>query len=69
MARTTYAKAQKLSKREQDKVQALKADYLKTVYTTKQRLGVWKKWEFFRLLFIWAAWLTLIAGVVTGILR
>ncbi len=69
MARTTYAKAQKLSKREQDKVQALKADYLKTVYTKKQRLGVWKKWEFFRLLFIWAAWLTLIAGVVTGILR
>lgn len=69
MARTTYAKAQKLSKREQDKVQALKADYLQTVYTKKQRLGVWKKWEFFRLLFIWAAWLTLIAGVVTGILR
>ena len=69
MARTTYAKAQKLSKSEQDKVQALKADYLKTVYTKKQHLGVWKKWEFFRLLFIWAAWLTLIAGVVTGILR
>ena len=69
MARTTYAKAQKLSKQEHDKVQALKADYLKTVYTKKQRLGVWKRWEFFRLLFVFAAWLTLIAGVVTGILR
>lgn len=69
MARTTYARAQKLPKHEQDKVQALKDDYLKTVYTKKRRLGVWKKWEFFRLLFIWAAWLTLAAGVVTGILR
>ncbi len=69
MARTTYAKAQKLPKREYDKVQALKDDYLKTVYTKKKRLGVWKKWEFARLLFIYAAWLSLIAGVVTGFLR
>ena len=32
MAQNKYAKAQKLSKREHDKVQALKEDYLQTVY-------------------------------------
>ena len=69
MAKTTYAKAQKLSRGEYDKVQALKNDYLKTVYNKKKLLTAWKTAEFFRLLVGLGAWILLVAGVVTGILR
>ena len=69
MAKTTYAKAQKLSRGEYDKVQALKNDYLKTVYNKKKLLTAWKTAEFFRLLVGLGAWILLVAGVITGILR
>ena len=45
MAKKIYAKAQKLPKREYDKVQALKEDYLQTVYRKKKVLRSWKGWE------------------------
>ena len=45
MAKKIYAKAQKLPRREQDKVQALKEDYLQTVYRKKKVLRSWKGWE------------------------
>ena len=48
MAKKTPAKAQKLPKREYDKVQALKEDYLQTVFNKKKLLNAWKGWERFR---------------------
>ncbi len=60
MAQTKYAKAQKLSQREQDKVQALKEDYLQTVYRKKKVLGEWKAWERVRRLVGFVAWLALL---------
>ena len=69
MAKNTYARAQKLPKSEYDKVQALKNDYLKTVYSKKKLLRAWKTAEFFRLLVGLGSWILLVAGVVTGILR
>lgn len=69
MANTRYSAAQKLSKREHDKVQALKDDYLQTVYNKKQRLGVWKTWEFLRSLVGVLAWVALAACSAYGIFR
>lgn len=60
MAQTKYAKAQQLSQREQDKVQALKEDYLQTVYRKKKVLGGWKAWERVRCLVGFVAWLALL---------
>ena len=60
MAQTKYAKAQKLSQREYDKVQALKEDYLQTVYRKKKVLGNWKLWERLRRLVGFVAWLALL---------
>ena len=67
MAQKTYAKAQKLPKREQDKVQALKEDYLKTVYYKKKNLTTWKNWESLRYLAGFLAWVSLIGGVAFGL--
>ena len=66
MAKTRYAKAQKLPKREYDKVQALKEDYLQTVYRKKKVLGGWKTWERLRRLSGFAAWLALILYTAIG---
>ena len=66
MAQKTYAKAQKLPKREQDKVQALKEDYLQTVYYKKQNLSKWKNWETLRYLAGFFAWVSLIGGIGFG---
>ena len=67
MAQKTYAKAQKLPKREYDKVQALKEDYLQTVYHKKKRLTTWKTWEFLRYLAGFLAVLALIGGFGYGL--
>ena len=67
MSQKTYAKAQKLPKREQDKVQALKEDYLKTVYYKKKNLTTWKNWESLRYLAGFLAWVSLIGGVAFGL--
>ena len=66
MAKTKYAKAQKLPKREYDKVQALKEDYLQTVYRKKKLLGTWKTWERLRRLAGFLAWVALIAFAAYG---
>ena len=66
MAKKMYAKAQKLPKREYDKVQALKEDYLQTVYHKKQVLNVWKAWEFFRYLVGFLALASLIGFIAYG---
>ena len=68
MAQTTYAKAQKLSQREHDKVQALKEDYLQTVYRKKKVLGNWKLWERIRRLVGFVAWLALLLYTAVGFL-
>lgn len=67
MAKTTYAKAQKLPKREYDKVQALKEDYLQTVYRKKKVLGAWKTWERLRCLTAILAWGALIGFIAYGL--
>ena len=67
MATKTYAKAQKLPKREYDKVQALKEDYLQTVFRKKQILNVWKAWEALRTLVGALAWIALAACGAYGI--
>ena len=69
MANTKYAKAQMLSKREHDKVQALKDDYLQTVYRKKRVLGVWKTWERLRWLVGLLAWVALVACGAYGVFR
>ena len=56
MAQKKYAKAQMLSKREYDKVQALKEDYLQTVYRKKKFLGDWKTCEYIRRALGFIAW-------------
>jgi hypothetical protein len=61
MATQRYAKAQKLPKREYDKVQALKEDYLQTVYRKKRFLNAWKTWEALRTLVGVLAWVALAA--------
>ena len=61
MAQTKYTKAQPLPRREYDKVQALKEDYLQTVYHKKKVLSGWKFWERLRRLFGIVACLALIA--------
>lgn len=66
MATKKYAKAQKLPKREYDKVQALKEDYLQTVFRKKKVLNVWKTWEFLRSLVGVLAWVSLAACVAYG---
>ena len=67
MAKNTYAKAKKLPKREQDKVQALKEDYLQTVFRKKQVLNTWKGWERVRRLSGFLALASLIGFVVYGL--
>ena len=69
MAKTKTATAQKLPKREYDKVQALKDDYLKTVFNKKKRLNAWKAWERFRRFVGFLAWLALLAGAAFGVYR
>ena len=69
MAKTKYAKAQKLPKREYDKVQALKEDYLQTVFRKKQVLNTWKTWERLRWVAGFFAWLALIACSVFGLYK
>ena len=69
MAQKKYAKAQQLSKREFDKVQALKDDYLQTVYHKKKRLSTWKTWERLRRFVGFMAWLALAAGEAFGFFR
>ena len=66
MAKKMYAKAKKLPKREYDKVQALKEDYLQTVYRKKRVLGAWKAWERLRRFVGFLAWLSIIAFGVYG---
>ena len=67
MAKKMYAKAQKLSQREQDKVQALKDDYLQTVYHKKKVLNAWKGWERLRRLTGFLAWVALIGFIAYGL--
>ena len=67
MAQNKYAKAQKLSKREHDKVQALKEDYLQTVFRKKQVLSAWKRWERLRRFVGFLALVALIGFVVYGV--
>lgn len=66
MAKQTYAKAKKLPKREQDKVQALKEDYLQTVYYKKKSLVSWKGWERLRFLAGFLALASLIGCIGYG---
>jgi uncharacterized protein YnzC (UPF0291/DUF896 family) len=66
MAKKVYAKAQKLPRREYDKVQALKEDYLQTVYRKKKILSTWKTWEFLRYLAGLLAVISLIGFVAYG---
>ena len=66
MAQQTQAKAQKLPKREQDKVQALKEDYLQTVYYKKKNLTNWKGWETLRYLAGFLALASLIGFIAYG---
>ena len=66
MAKNMNAKAQKLPKREQDKVQALKEDYLQTVFRKKQVLNSWKGWERVRRLTGFLAIVSLIGFVAYG---
>ena len=67
MATKKYAKAQKLPKREYNKVQALKEDYLQTVYRKQQVLKAWKAWEFLRSLVGVLAWVALAACGIYGV--
>lgn len=67
MAKKTYANAQKLPRREYDKVQALKEDYLQTVYRKKKVLTAWKVWEFLRYLVGFLAIVALIGGLGYGL--
>ena len=67
MAQKKYAKAQKLSKREHDKVQALKEDYLQTVFRKKQVLSAWKRWERLRRFVGFLALASLIGFVAYGL--
>ena len=67
MAQKKYAKVQKLPKREYDKVQALKEDYLQTVYRKKKVLGGWKTWERLRRIIGLIAWLALILYTLVGV--
>ena len=69
MAQKKYAKAQQLSKREFDKVQALKDDYLQTVYHKKKRLSTWKTWERLRRLAGFMALIALAAMTAFGFYR
>ena len=69
MAQKKYAKAQQLSKREYDKVQALKEDYLQTVYHKKKRLSAWKGWERLRRFVGFLAWFALAACSAYGVFR
>ena len=66
MAQTKYAKPQRLPKREHDKVQALKDDYLQTVYRKKKVLGSWKLWELIRRVTGIVAWLALLLYTAVG---
>ena len=66
MAKNTPAKAKKLPKREQDKVQALKEDYLHTVFRKKQVLNSWKGWERLRRLCGFLAVISLLGFVAYG---
>ena len=66
MAKNTPAKAKKLPKREQDKVQALKEDYLHTVFRKKQVLNSWKGWERLRRLCGFLAVISLLGFVAFG---
>ncbi len=67
MAKKKFAKAQKLPKREFDKVRALKEDYLQTVYRKKKVLGAWKRWEGLRALIGLGAICVLLASAVLGV--
>ena len=69
MAKNKNATAKKLPKREYDKVQALKDDYLKTVFNKKKLLNAWKSAERFRRLFGILALLSIIAGAAFGLFR
>ena len=66
MAQNTYAKARMLPKREHDKIQALKDDYLQTVYHKKQVLSAWKFWERLRRIIGFLALVSLIGFVAYG---
>ena len=67
MAQNTYAKARMLPKREHDKIQALKDDYLQTVYHKKQVLSAWKFWERLRRIIGFLALASLIGFVAYGL--
>ena len=67
MAQNTYAKARMLPKREHDKIQALKDDYLQTVYHKKQVLSAWKFWERLRRIIGFLALVSLIGFVAYGL--
>ncbi len=67
MAQKKYAKAQKLPKREYDKVQALKEDYLQTVYRKKKVLGNWKTWERIRRVIGFIAWAMFLIYAFCGV--
>ena len=69
MAQQKYATAQKITKREYDKVQALKDDYLQTVFHKKKVLGVWKAWERLRRFVGFLALALLAAGAAFGAYR
>lgn len=56
-----------LPKREHDKIQALKDDYLQTVYHKKQVLSAWKFWERFRRIIGFLALASLIGFVAYGL--
>ena len=67
MAKAKTATAKKLPRREYDKVQALKDDYLQTVYHKKKVLGAWKAWEGLRRFVGYLAWLSLIGFAAYGV--
>ena len=65
-AKKRNAKAQKLPKREFDKVRALKEDYLQTVYYKKKVLRSWKRWEAIRSLVGFVAICALLGSAILG---
>ena len=65
-AKMRNAKAQKLPKREYDKVRALKEDYLQTVYYKKRVLGAWKRWEGLRSFVAFLAFFALLGSALLG---